>query len=315
MLFNKLSYLLLALSVITFNAFSMDEDLTPDQYLLNSVEDESIDQVRKALASGANINAQDGSGYTALSLAVIYGLQDIVTELINRGANVNIKTKFDDTPLMLAIDNGQSEIAKQLIANGADVNASDSEGQTPLHRAAYANDAEIVSLLIIKGADLNVMDENGAAPFDTAVFTDSFRVLPILVVGGANVSRWEGKPIISDYISRGRKIRQRLISNAVIDAVKSGDVEKLLSYAHLADEATMQDEFGNSPMHWAIRNKDRAIIYILLTRFSGESMLEISNEDGNTPMNLLANSPELLEWFMSIVWDPEVLQPKVLTER
>ena len=110
-----------------------------------------------------------------------------VRQLIKKGANVNAKDKYGMTALHWvtvtaadADDAGAENvlmIAKLLIDNGADVNAKGDGGGTPLHTAAslrpraHTNTelvAAVVKLLIDNGADVNAKDRGDGTPLDEA---------------------------------------------------------------------------------------------------------------------------------------------------
>jgi ankyrin repeat protein len=63
-----------------------------DPPLLTAVRADSLDQVQKLLAAGANVNEKSGEkGASALVVAAIRGNLPIVQALVNKGANVNIQ--------------------------------------------------------------------------------------------------------------------------------------------------------------------------------------------------------------------------------
>jgi uncharacterized protein len=75
---------------------------------------------------GANINASDSQGYTALMNASISNNRDIVQLLLSRGADVNTPSyptihgkKMKLTPLIIAKAKGYQDIVKLLTAAGA----------------------------------------------------------------------------------------------------------------------------------------------------------------------------------------------------
>ena len=70
-----------------------------------------------------------------------------VKKAIQDGANVNAKHKEDWTPLHSASFCGRTEIVKVLIENGADVNAKNERGRTPLYIAEFWDRKEIIELL------------------------------------------------------------------------------------------------------------------------------------------------------------------------
>ena len=77
-----------------------------------------------------NLAVQNKNGQTALSLAVYFGLIDLVGVLVEKGADVNVKDRWGDTPLMEAAAGGHEEIVLLLIEKGADVLAVNDVGRT-----------------------------------------------------------------------------------------------------------------------------------------------------------------------------------------
>ena len=74
----------------------------------------NIEDVKKALDAGADVNAKDNTGFTALIWASIYGHTEIVRKLLNAGADVNAKTNSGQTALIGASINRHTEVVKIL---------------------------------------------------------------------------------------------------------------------------------------------------------------------------------------------------------
>ena len=80
--------------------------------------------------NGADINAKDDGGWTALMLASYNGEFEVVKYLVESGANINAKDNDGRTALMLASLNGKFEVVEYLIEKGANVNAENNDGLT-----------------------------------------------------------------------------------------------------------------------------------------------------------------------------------------
>jgi ankyrin repeat protein len=66
---------------------------------------------------GADLNARNDDGDTALGLASGYGSLDFVRLLLGRGADANIGSYW--IPFKVATENGHHEIAQLLLEHGA----------------------------------------------------------------------------------------------------------------------------------------------------------------------------------------------------
>src|SRR5262245_6671809 len=93
---------------------------------MNAVQSGNVDDTRKALHQGIDVNARDKHDRTALMHAAKYGHTHVVKELLRNGADPKLKDKyFGKTALMLATHSGDLEMAKELLDSGAEVNAQD----------------------------------------------------------------------------------------------------------------------------------------------------------------------------------------------
>jgi hypothetical protein len=103
-------------------------------------------QLADVLARGADINAGNPAGFTALMLAAYHGHRAVVLALIERGANVNAGDRM--TALKLAGDAGHEEIARILVAHGAERKPRRRAPVTPV-RVIEEEEFEEVSELVV----------------------------------------------------------------------------------------------------------------------------------------------------------------------
>ncbi|HIE53972.1 MAG TPA: ankyrin repeat domain-containing protein, partial [Chromatiaceae bacterium] len=93
---------------------------------------DDVETMEKLLDQGADVNAANKYGKTALMMAAENGNLAAVSLLLARGADVNRKTVADCTALTLAAENGEPEVTALLIERGADLEARTRAGTTPL---------------------------------------------------------------------------------------------------------------------------------------------------------------------------------------
>ena len=111
-------------------------------------DDRDVTAARLLLGRGADVNAQDGDGDTALMNATATYAWSIFSDgrhgfaypktiglLLDRGAAVNTQDKWGRTALMLAAGAGSPGATRLLLARGADATLKDTAGQTAYARA------------------------------------------------------------------------------------------------------------------------------------------------------------------------------------
>lgn len=156
-----------------------DEDgWTP---LMRAVRNDMPDLARTLLAAGADPEAVDPSGRTALILAAeeggLTGMfvgdgggTDCLRLLLEAGARVDARDAGGDTALMKCCRwhlGDAEEKMRLLLEAGADVDMADGEGVTPLMAAASLPDGPaLVRLLLAAGADVHAVDNNGENALD-----------------------------------------------------------------------------------------------------------------------------------------------------
>lgn len=89
-----------------------------------------------------------------LFLAARNGDLEGVKEALKNGADLEAKESYGDTALNLAAENGHLEIVKYLIETGANIENLGGAAKTPIMNAAFAGHAEIVIVLIAHGAKI-----------------------------------------------------------------------------------------------------------------------------------------------------------------
>jgi ankyrin repeat protein len=163
--------------------------------LMFAAREGAADAARALAAGGADLDARDPDGVTALLIAILNAHYDVATTIVELGANPNVADQTGRTALYAAVDmhtlppmfsrpaprpSGRLDalaVAERLLDNGADPNLALSrplmprhhnpgdrslgEGATPFMRAAQAADLPMMKLLIARGADPRRTQANG----------------------------------------------------------------------------------------------------------------------------------------------------------
>lgn len=116
-----------------------------DERLRVAVQQGTAGLAQRAIENGANIQQiiEDGARKAPLLLiAAERGFADIAGLLLEQGANVNAKDTFGDTAIVKAVENDWPKVVAVLAAKGAEVNTINANGQSLMDRAiaTYAHD-------------------------------------------------------------------------------------------------------------------------------------------------------------------------------
>ena len=145
--------------------------------------------VRTLLKDGADVNAAQGDGMTALHWAARQGAIETVRMLLFAGGNVRATTRLGGyTPLLLASQAGHAPVIEALIKAGADAKSATSQGATALMLASAAGRPEAIKVLLDAGADVHAKEpsrQETALMFAAA--SNRLPAMKLLIAAGANV--------------------------------------------------------------------------------------------------------------------------------
>ena len=214
-----------------------------------AARDGDLEAVRKQLETGADVNAPEADGTSALLWAAYQSSPELVALLIEAGADPNAANAFGVTPLLQASRYGDAATIAALLEGGADIEAAGRDGETPLMAAARAGGVAAVKLLLEKGADPNAMES------------------------------LEDQTALMWAAAEGHI--------AVVDALLSAGADPNLQarVSELTKRSTRTDfpTGGFTALMWAARNGDEALVRRLV---EGGADLDLTNGDGATAMML-----------------------------
>jgi len=169
----------IAMVLIDAGANLNQRDINGKTPLIDAVMMEEPKLVSKILIKGADMDARDNTGSTALMYASENGNKEIVTMLID--SNVNSVDRNDHSALYKAFLNNHNDIVDMLIQAGANINSE-------LLRAAIINPSPIIDNLVRKliqsGADVLTMDDEGNTPLMLALRRRNVNIAKLLIKKG-----------------------------------------------------------------------------------------------------------------------------------
>jgi ankyrin repeat protein len=163
--------------------------VAPDSPVADAAERGDVEAVRALVKQGADVNAAQGDGMTALHWAAVNGNAEMAEVLVAAGASTAASTRLGRyTPLHLASERGNAAVVSALLAAGANPNAETSTGAvTPLLFAAGSGDVATITALLNGGADVNRADRQwGHTALMFAAERNRVAAVKVLVERGAD---------------------------------------------------------------------------------------------------------------------------------
>jgi quinoprotein dehydrogenase-associated probable ABC transporter substrate-binding protein len=172
----------------------------------------SKEQVDRWLDDGAELNVEFAN-------AVLSNDVDRANYLIGRGAEINAPDKQGNTALGVASRFGCIEMMQLLVAAGAKVDAPDRDGWTPLLRGVAGNQVKSVKFLLEHGADREGAERGGYTPLAIALEEQNFDAAKALIDAEVRIDEPIGKYRLTPLMivaselaagSRGARLLQTL---------------------------------------------------------------------------------------------------------
>lgn len=145
-----------------------------DTAVMVATHNNQIDTVRTLIENGADLNIRNNKQDNVLLYVGAEGLLDILKLALQAGADTTITNRYWGTALIPASDRGHVDIVEELLTNSdTNVNHLNNLHWTALLEAIILGDGsaryqEIVQLLVDHGADIHISDKDGVTPLEHA---------------------------------------------------------------------------------------------------------------------------------------------------
>ncbi len=257
--------------------------------LHEAAADGDLEQIKRLLAKGLDIDTRDEKDMTPLHLAAKEGHKEVVEFLIAKGADLNARNRRGAKPVWLAMANDHRDVVELLLQKGAKV--------LPMNLAACFGDTDRVRELIQTGADVNARetgDGKGRQPLHWAVAHGHKDTAELLIKNDANASGRSSTMVTPLHVAAGTAQKEMV---------------KLL-LAHDADIAA-KGEWNYTPLHMAVWGESADVVEMLI-----DKRADMYAEDmvGQTPMDIAIASDrvEVVSLFIAKGMDtdrPSTVKP------
>lgn len=167
--------------------------------LIEAVTGKDLPRIREIISAGAELEARDPQGRTALLLATHANAVEIAKALIAAGADVNAKDAIKDTSFLYAGAEGRTEILEAILATGkANLKDTNRYGGTALIPASHHGHPDAVRILLGTEIDIDHVNNLGwTALIEAVILGDGGPVYQEIVgllvdAGAGNIPDREG---------------------------------------------------------------------------------------------------------------------------
>ena len=187
--------------------------------LMNAVSKGDMKALEKLIKDDTDLNKQYDN-ITPLGLAAARNDKEMVKFLVEKGADINLEDGYGYTPLIIAMKYRNIGLAKDIIDLKPDLNAiCSATGDTPLTYLAREVwfGTDLCYYMIKNGADVNKKNDNGDTPLIVAVenVVGSYGMLGVIINMGAdyNIKNKEGQTAIDIVIEEDDKAALHHLNN------------------------------------------------------------------------------------------------------
>ena len=241
-----------------------------DSRVADAAEQRAATAVSALLTEGADVNAPQPDGATALHWAVYWDDLAVARALLRAGADPNAVNEYGVTPLVLAATNGSERMITALLPAGARPDAALPNGQTPLMTAARTGTVAAVNALLSAGAAVDAAHTaKGQTALMWAIAQHHRAVTRVLIAHGANVGARTTSgftPLLFAAREGDLETARLLLANGVevnasaddgvtpfLAATARGHVDLALFFLdHGARPDGNLAVLGYTPLHWAV---------------------------------------------------------------
>ncbi|XP_048251276.1 inversin-like [Haliotis rufescens] len=280
--------------------------------------DGDLEEVKRLLSLGVNINSRGQFSRTPVMWAAVEGHRDVVELLESEGADVSLVDEDGYNILHFACIRGHLETVEFVLSlNEVDINRRGEGSKTPVMRAAELGHREVAGLLVSKGADVSLVDEDGyntlhfaclGGHLETVEFVLSLNVVDINSRGLKSRT-----PVMWAAMKGNSDVVKLLVSKGADVSLVDVDGGNILHFACLGGQLETVEFVlslnvvdinsrglrSRTPVMWATERGHRDVVALLASKGADVSLVDV---DGGNILHLacMRGHMEMMEFVLSL---------------
>lgn len=229
------------------------------------------------------------SNNNSIWIAARAGKVDEVKKHLEKGTNVNIKDEQGGTLVSAAALAGQLDVVRFLIEEGVNLKLPNNDRNTALHAAAFLGHLEVVELLIEAGSEINAKNNNGETPLDSSAgeWNQELKDIVNFFVGTLQMELdpddvKENRPKVASFLrSEGGKLGSEIRTPKGKDLWSLAKLGKLVDLKQALSDGSdpnALDDKGITPIAWAAMADQSEAVQLLI---DAGANINAKNRDGN----------------------------------
>ena len=258
------------------------------------------------LKNGADINASNNEGNTALHIASTTGYEEVVRLILDYRAVPNSPAELGCTPSIGATSLGRSPPAEVPHEHGVETACHDYETRRSLRRTANSGNAEISRISLSHRASVSQPNKHGETALYMAAESGHLTIVNALLDAGADVSlassygytvlhvaaRYGHLTTVNALLDVGADVSQTTKhgSTALHEAAESGRLTTVNALLEAGADVSQTNEDGDTALHEAASKGHLTSVNSLLDAGADVSQ---TDEDGDTALHVAASEGHL----------------------
>lgn len=218
------------------------------------------------LSRNINVDSLLNENWTIAHIATAYSSPEITMQVLQSTDYLNIKNSDGFTPLALSGNNKYSDTIRNMILliNKKEIrDLSDTTIQWLVDNS-------------FEHTQLNIINENDYTPLQAALLQNNPEIVIDLIQSGANVAN----PHLNEHLHLHLILKWNIFGAEEIEII-------LLLLLNNGSDVNSRDNYGNTPLHYAILDQPSKTIILLLNAGADVNAININ---GSNPLHLLMES-------------------------